>query len=493
MPRDYNSTSTVIEDFSDQNSDASRDGVNQFDGFSSDELDLAFLLDPAFLCEDDPEPENEESEDCVYGQAAGLRANDTTHTFRLPARPSLLKCEVFGNNVIRYSLPGEESVWVPVSCDRCGPCLLWWVQTRAAKYAAGTTGDVEQTVIIVAGFEDPAAVRKYTGLSCHGNRLDAPRVSIVRLVDGCWMAVLVYAGIMSEKRRRKTCTHAAGLGLQATVDVRHVSADEFAEFVMARKVIYFDDDGEMIKDVADHDPFLDGELRHVETVRFTGAWPELDKLPLDHIMGKTDFHDVDDPEVPEEAREVACIPEEVARDLKILRDAWLDAPIGPGPFSKWEEVALQHWQTVRDEIDYKYSERWMAEFHESGLPALRKAVCEGRGPSLNDGRVWGWWRGPRATVEATAAYWRGNLPWREMYAPVLEKLGLVSILQPVAEEEYQESADGHEDTVREASINPVSGPSADVPLQYLDPPGGWRIEDVLLESPADSSVFATAA
>ena len=69
----------------------------------------------------------------------------------------------YGDAVFEYKVPGEKSLWFPYTCDVCENCLIYRLEKSVARYLAGTLGDGEQTIIIVTGFETPAAVREYTG------------------------------------------------------------------------------------------------------------------------------------------------------------------------------------------------------------------------------------------------------------------------------------------------------------------------------------------
>ena len=361
-----------------------------------------------------------------------------TPTFRLPPRSPNLRCRKYADAVFEYKVPGGKSMWLPYSCDVCDNCLIYRLEKSVARYVAGTLGYGEQTLIIVTGFETPRAVRDYTGLDCHAARLDVKYLSAVCLHGEVgWAALLIYAGVMEEKKRRKVERHALGLGLEATVDVRRVGGMEFAKLVPLKRSIFYDEEGEVVYDLEDYDEFARGELHYVRTLQFNGNWPEPDILPLDYIKGKSHLHSAGDPGVPAEAVGEASVPEEVAVDIKTLKYAWEKAPLVGWPLSERGKADLLEWHTVREDMAYKYSRLWMAEFHDAGLPALRLAICEGDAPSFEDRRIWGWWRGPKELVEQVAAYWRGDVPWRNSYAPVLKRLGLVSIYPPAAEKERQ--------------------------------------------------------
>ena len=335
-------------------------------------------------------------------------------------------------------MPGGKSLWLPYSCDVCENCLIYRLEKSVARYVAGTLGDGEQTLIIVTGFETPRAVRDYTGLDCHAARLDVKNLSAVcRHGEFGWAALLIYDGVMEEKQRGNAERHALRLGLDATVDVRRVGGMEFAKLVLLERSIPHDEEGDEIVDLEDYDEFARGERHYVRTLQFNGNWPEPDTLPLDYIKGESRFLSVGDPEVPAEAVGEAIVPEEVAADIKTLKDAWEKAPLVGRPLSEQGKADLLEWHTVREEMAYKYSRLWMAEFHDAGLPALRLAICMGDVPSFKDRRIWGWWHGPKELVEHVAAYWRGDVPWRNFYAPVLKRLGLVSIYPSAAEKERQ--------------------------------------------------------
>ena len=363
---------------------------------------------------------------------------EETPAFRFPPRSPHLRCSKYGDAVFEYKVPGEKSLWFPYTCDVCENCLIYRLEKSVARYLAGTLGDGEQTIIIVTGFETPAAVREYTGLDCHADRLHVKNLSVVcRHREGGWAALLIYAGVMEEKKRRKAERHALGLGLEATVDVRRVGGMEFAELVPLQRSIFYDEEGDVVDDLQGYDEFVRGKLHYVRTLQFNGNWPEPDTLPLDYIKGESILHSVDDPAVPAEAVGEASVPEEVAADIETLRFAWKKAPLVGRPLSEQGKADLLEWHTVREEMAYKYSRLWMAEFPDAGLPALRLAICVGDVPSFKDRRIWGWWHGPKELVEHVAAYWRGDVPWRNFYAPVLKRLGLVSIYPSAAEKERQ--------------------------------------------------------
>ena len=379
---------------------------------------------------------DEKSRGFLLHQDPGESGKEETPAFRFPPRSPHLRCSKYGDAVFEYKVPGGKSLWLPYSCDVCEKCLIHRLEKSVARYLAGTLGDGEQTIIIVTGFETPAAVREYTGLDCHADRLHVKNLSVVcRHPEGGWAALLIYAGVMEEKKQRKAERHALGLGLEATVDVRRVGGMEFAELVPLQRSIFYDEEGDVVDDLQSYDVFARGKLHYVRTLQFNGSWPEPATLPLDYIKGESILHSVDDPAVPADAVGEASVPEEVAADIETLRYAWKKAPLVGRPLSEQGKADLLEWHTVREEMAYKYSRLWMAEFPDAGLPALRLAIRVGDVPSFKDRRIWGWWHGPKELVEHVAAYWRGDVPWRNFYAPVLKRLGLVSIYPSAAEKE----------------------------------------------------------
>ena len=194
-----------------------------------------------------------------------------TPAFRFPPRSPNLRCRKYADAVFEYKVPGGKSLWLPYSCDVCDNCLTHRLEKSVARYVAGTLGYGEQTLIIVTGFETPRAVRDYTGLDCHADRLDVKYLSAVCLHGEVgWAALLIYAGVMEEKKRRKAERHALGLGLEATVDVRRVGGMEFAKLVPLKRSIFYDEEGEVVYDLEDYDEFARGELHYVRTLQFNG-------------------------------------------------------------------------------------------------------------------------------------------------------------------------------------------------------------------------------
>ena len=137
-----------------------------------------------------------------HGQSGVYKAE--TPTFRLPSRSPNLRCRKYVDAVFEYKVPGGNSMWLPYSCDVCDNCLTHRLEKSVARYVAGTLGYGEQTLIIVTGFETPRAVRDYTGLDCHADRLDVKYLSAVcRHGEVGWAALLIYAGVMEEKKAAK--------------------------------------------------------------------------------------------------------------------------------------------------------------------------------------------------------------------------------------------------------------------------------------------------
>ncbi len=422
----------------------------------------------------------EESGDYLHAnQSKGFRMEEIW-TFRIPSRPTHLRCLNFGDAIHEYKVPGGKSAWIPLSCDLCINCLHYRVMKIVARFLAGVAGTGDQTIVKVTGFDNPGQARHYTSLSCHSGRLAVNRVSVIRpgIADE-WEAVLVYAGVMAERKRKLVVRHAGRLGLVATVEIATLDGEAFAELVPLKRTIWVDPDGEVVEDPDDLNHLERAELSRKRTLVFQGDWPEPDEQPSAYVLGVAEIYEPDEAEVPEEAAKRPVMPLLVALDLDDLSLAWIDIPIEQGPVVARESEAYSKWYALHEQTACRYAALWMSssEFRDAGLPALRLAVCEGGDLPYWDRGLWGGWRGPAELIEHTAAYWCGNAPWREFYAPVLERLGLVSILPPFEEPEQQDSQDGDESATWKTADEQADGPSSEVPQDYVAPSEIWDVED----------------